>query len=195
MKSPKIYPQQFYEVEKNGACIIADDTKLSGAVNMPSRGSWASSRSVARVNLIRFNTAKCWVLHMGWDNPWYQYRLGDEGIESSPAEQNLGVLVGEKLDITRQCALAVQKANHIVGCIKRIVASRLKEVILPLCSVLVKPHLESCIQLWRPQHRKVMKDWNTFCEERLKELELFSLEKRRLQGDLIVASQYVKGGG
>jgi len=62
------------------------------------------------------------------------------------------VLVDGKLDVNRQHAIAAQKANHILGCI----ASRMREVILPLCSALVRPHLESCVQLWSPQHRKDM---------------------------------------
>ena len=75
-------------------------------------------------------------------------------MERSPAEKDLGVLVDGKLDMSQQCALEAQKANHILDCIKRRVAIRSREVILSVCSVLVRPHLEYCIQMWSPQCRR-----------------------------------------
>jgi len=66
------------------------------------------------------------------------------------------VLADEKVNMTRQCVLEAQKANSILGCIKSSMASRPREGILPLCSALPRPHLESCIQLWSPQHSKDM---------------------------------------
>jgi len=182
------------------------DNKVSGVVNRL-EGQDAIQRDLdklekwARVNLLR-------VLHMGRGKPQYQYRLGDEGIESSPEEKNLGVLVDEKLNMTQQCALAAQKANHVLGCITSSMASRLREGILPLCSALVRTHPESCVQLWSPQHRKDtdLLEWvqrramkmirgmeHLSYEERLRELGLLSPEKRRLWGNLTAAFQYLKG--
>ena len=141
-------------------------------------------------HLIKFNKAKCKVLHTGQDNVRYEYRLRKDCIESRYEEKDFWVLVDEKLDIRERCALAAQKSNCTLDCIQRRVSSR--EGILPLSSVLVKPHLEYCVQACGAKHKKDVEffegvqRWamkiikglkHLSYEETLKELGLLSLEK------------------
>jgi len=62
----------------------------------------------------------------------HQSTLGVDLPQSSSAERELGVLGDDRLTMSQQCALVAKKANGILGCIKRIVASRSREVLLPL---------------------------------------------------------------
>ena len=140
---------------------FADDTKLSGAVEIL-EGKEAIQMDLnmlekwAHVNLMRFSKAKFRVLRLGQGKPRCFYRLGKGPLGSSPVEKDLGFLVDKKLYMSQQCVLAAWKTNCILSCIKKGVASREREVIVPLYTALVRPHLEYCVQVWGPQHRKDM---------------------------------------
>jgi len=100
------------------------------------------------MNLMKFNIAKCKVLHLVRSNSRYIYRLGEEFRKNSTLEKDLEILVDEKLNMSQQSTLAAQKVNGILGCIRRGVDSRDREVIVPLYYVLVRSHLEYSIQVW-----------------------------------------------
>uniref|UniRef100_A0A803T1G7 Reverse transcriptase domain-containing protein n=1 Tax=Anolis carolinensis TaxID=28377 RepID=A0A803T1G7_ANOCA len=177
---------------------FADDAKLGGIANTPEERSRIQNdlnrlERWAETNKMKFNRDKCKILHFGRKNGMQRFRIGDAWLDSSTCEKDLGVLV-DKLNMSQQCDAAAKKANGILACINKSIVSRFREVMLPLYSVLVRPHLE-CVQFWAPQLKgdvdklecvqrratKMIKGMeNKPYEEWLKELGMFSLQKTNL---------------
>ncbi|CAM4587742.1 unnamed protein product [Lepidochelys kempii] len=201
---------------KSGSVLIikfADDTKLGGIANLEKDQeiiqedlddlvNWSNN------NRMKFNCEKYKVMHLRINNKNFSYKLGTHQLKVREEENDLGVLVDDRMTVSRQCDMAVKKANAVLGCIRRGKSSRDKEVLVLLYKVLVRPHLVYCVQFWSPRFKKdefkleqvqrratrmIRGMENLSYERRLKELGLFSLTKRRLRGDMIAPYKYIRG--
>ena len=134
---------------------FADDTKIYGEVSSPSdvlllqndlRKLFAWSQEWQML----FNIEKCKCMHIGYNNPNREYHLGDQRIKTTKEEKDLGVLVNHNLSWSDQCTEAVKKANRALGMIRRTFTYKSPSVVKRLYISLVRPHLDYCVQAWRP---------------------------------------------
>ena len=127
---------------------------------------------------------------------------------STEREKDVGVVVSSDMKVSEQCGIAARKGNQILGLIRRNIAYRDKRLIIPLYMSLGRPHLEYCIQAWRPHMRKYIDKLERVqrretrliseisqlsYEERLQQCRLTTLEKRRIRGDQIEVFKIMHG--
>ena len=100
---------------------------------------------------MEFNASKYKVLHIGSGNRLFQYELNGHVLASSKEEKDLGVIVTDNLKSSSNCQAAYNKANRVLGMIKRTITYKSPDILLPLYKSLVRPLVEYCTPAWSPQ--------------------------------------------
>ena len=100
------------------------------------------------------NFGKCKCLHTGHGNEDAQYTMGGTLLNTTITGKDLGLAISADMKESEQCGIAAAKGNKILGLIRRNIVYKEKELIIPLYKTIVRPHLEYCIQAWRPYRKK-----------------------------------------
>ncbi len=183
---------------------FADDTKIGKSI-IDGRDRLNLQEDLRKVSQLSerwqmpFNVNKCHILLVGTRNQKFDYEMNGVKLDSVQCVKDLGVSIASNLKFSQQCKDATSKANRMLGFIKMSFSFKNKDIIPPLYISLVRPHLEYAVQFWSPHHTKDIAKLeavqrratkmitflrNKSYEERLASLNLFSLEKGRLQGKL-----------
>jgi hypothetical protein len=192
---------------------FADDTKVGRVIRSDSDRA-ALQAALDRLMQwsdkwgMRFNVGKCKVMHIGRNNLKSDYVMDGAILVKTSEERDLGVIVTDKLKPATECAKAARTANFVLGQITRAFQYRDKKTFVQLYKQYVRPHLEFAVQAWSPwnqgdkdilervQRRAVSmvsglrsRDY----EDRLKELNLTTLEERRHQADMLLMYKICTG--
>ena len=193
---------KFADDTKIGRPVLSEDDRQSLQSDLIKIGEWSKKWQMP------FNVNKCQVLQVGSNNNKYEYEINGHKINSTSQVKDLGVTITSNLKTSTQCIIAANKANRSLGFIKRNFTYKSSNIVLPLYKSIVRPHLEYAVQFWAPYLVKDIKRLeavqrratklipsirNKSYHERLKELNLFSLEKRRARGQLIECFKTLNG--
>ena len=193
--------------------IFADDTKLYGVADteverntlqedLKKLEEWSETWQM------EFNINKCSVLHLGKSNREANYIMKEKPLQKSTGEKDLGVFIDRKLNFKKHIQDVRSKAGRTLGIVKRNFKNLKPKHMTTIYKTMVRSKLEYANCIWYPkfegdkdclervQRRATklithLKD-KTYCE-RLKELNLPTLDYRRRRGDLIQTYKIVKG--
>ena len=108
----------------------------------------------ARLWQMKYNVGKCKVLHLGRRNPRYEYNMGDRTLETATEENGLGVIIDEKLKFDKHTEVQANKANKVLGLLRRSFETLDNETLVWRFKALVRPHLEYCNTVTYPVYEK-----------------------------------------
>ena len=198
---------------KTNCKLFADDSKIYGKAvtdedcqliqeDLDACYKWANLWSM------QFHPKKCKVMHFGRNNRKHIYLMGNNLINVTKEEKDLGITITDNLNWKRQTAICVKKANRTIGMIKHTFSHIDKDMFITLYSTLVRPQLEYCPQIWSPYHKgninllervqrratKMVPELHHLpYEERLANLKLYPLADRRRRGDMIATYKILHG--
>ena len=157
---------------------------------------------------MRFNVAKCKIMHVGRNNIRADYTMGGVKLQKVSEEKDLGVVISSDLKPSRQCQVAYNKATKISALIRRTIVNRSPYIMTKLFKAIVRPHVEYGMVLWSPWYIKdkelverVQRRYTKSIQglksmsyiERLQALKLWTLEERRNRNDLIEVYKMIHG--
>ena len=209
-----IYINDIHEVVLDALIrMFADDTKV--ALKMESDDDRKKLQQIidnltewADKWAMDFNTAKCKILHVGRDNPKYDFYMKGTKIKDDDEEKDLGVWVDATMKPTKQCAKAAKSANFALGQMQRAFHYRTKKNLVPIYKTFIRPKLEFSVAAWSPwmemdknvlekvQERmiRLLSDAKgKSYEEKLRDVGLTTLTQRRERGDAIEAFKTLNG--
>ena len=192
---------------------FADDTKLGNVASGP--GDFDNLQQTINDLLVwadtwcmKFNTAKCKVLHLGRSNTKHIYNMNGSDLQSIDSERDIGVLMSSNLKPSLQCTQAANRASAILKQITRAFMYRDRKVFLLLYKQFVRCHLEFAIPAWSPWLvqdieilERVQKRAVNFIvglsgrtyEDKLRELKITSLAERRKKFDMVQTFKILNG--
>ncbi|KAJ7419697.1 rna-directed dna polymerase from mobile element jockey-like [Willisornis vidua] len=134
-------------------CHFAENTKLDRTADLLEcrktlQGDLDRQDQWAKANNMSFNKARYWALHLSHNKPRQHYGLGEEQLENCPAERIWGCWV----TAAEQELACAQVANETLACIRNSVASRTREVIIPVYLAPVRLRPKSCVHFWDPHY-------------------------------------------
>lgn len=147
-------------------------------------------------------------MHIGKKNLDHDYRMNGVVLDVVEAEKDLGVVISCDLKSSNQCLKAYASANKILGMINRTIVNKNSDIMLKLYKSLVRPNMEYCTAVWSPyyvkdkeliekiQHRftkMIIEVKHLSYADRLRKLDLWSLEERRNRSDLIEVYKMLHG--
>ena len=186
--------------------MFADDTKVYQDIKndldyCTLQNDLKNLESWSNIWLLKFHPQKCKVLSVGNRNiEKNTYSLCSIDLEQTNREKDIGVIIDDHLSFEEHMNCKINKANSIMGLIRRTFTFLDEQTLLLLYKALVRPHLEYANSVWCPYKVKhIMAIENVqrratrmihalkglSYEERLRKLKLPTLAYRRLRGDMI----------